>query len=79
MRKLGAKSIEAGVGCGVGFGHGFGVGMSRYYYSDLYMSSTKIVKLKGHSPGDVFIEQSVIGQTLFFKGREMIQGENMTL
>lgn len=39
----------------------------------------KIVKLKGHSPGDVFIEQSVIGQTLFFKGREMIQGENMTL
>ncbi|GLT65678.1 hypothetical protein SLA2020_380920 [Shorea laevis] len=60
LRKLGAKNIEAGVGCGVGFGHGFGVGMSRYTlkernqcycYSDLYMSSTKIVKLKGHSQG----------------------------
>lgn len=28
MRKLGAKNIEAGVGCGVGFGHGFGVGLA---------------------------------------------------
>ncbi|KAI4327177.1 hypothetical protein L6164_019669 [Bauhinia variegata] len=27
LRKLGAKNIEAGVGCGVGFGHGFGVGL----------------------------------------------------
>ena len=26
LRKLGAKNIEAGIGCGVGFGHGFGVG-----------------------------------------------------
>ncbi|XP_027083297.1 uncharacterized protein [Coffea arabica] len=25
LRKLGAKNIEAGIGCGVGFGHGFGV------------------------------------------------------
>ncbi|CAL0314325.1 unnamed protein product [Lupinus luteus] len=28
LRKLGAKNIEAGVGCGVGFGHGFGVGLA---------------------------------------------------
>ncbi|KAH9316205.1 hypothetical protein KI387_024832, partial [Taxus chinensis] len=28
MRKLGLKSIEAGVGCGVGFGHGFGAGVA---------------------------------------------------
>ncbi|CAM8877718.1 hypothetical protein QQ045_020177 [Rhodiola kirilowii] len=28
LRKLGAKSIEAGIGCGVGFGHGFGVGLA---------------------------------------------------
>lgn len=27
---MGAKNIEAGIGCGVGFGHGFGVGMSSY-------------------------------------------------
>ncbi|XP_039060382.1 uncharacterized protein LOC120204358 isoform X2 [Hibiscus syriacus] len=26
--KLGAKSIQAGVGCGVGLGHGFGVGLA---------------------------------------------------
>ncbi|XP_057978772.1 uncharacterized protein LOC131165098 [Malania oleifera] len=28
LRKLGAKSIEAGIGCGLGFGHGFGVGIA---------------------------------------------------
>ncbi|KAF8412458.1 hypothetical protein HHK36_000422 [Tetracentron sinense] len=28
LRKLGAKNIEAGIGCGVGFGHGFGVGLA---------------------------------------------------
>lgn len=28
---VGAKNIEAGVGCGVGFGHGFGVGMHVQY------------------------------------------------
>ncbi|XP_052171222.1 uncharacterized protein LOC127787292 isoform X2 [Diospyros lotus] len=28
LRKLGAKNIEAGVGCGVGIGHGFGVGLA---------------------------------------------------
>jgi hypothetical protein len=28
LRKLGARNIQAGVGCGVGFGHGFGVGIA---------------------------------------------------
>ncbi|KAG9454455.1 hypothetical protein H6P81_007359 [Aristolochia fimbriata] len=28
LRRLGIKSIEAGIGCGVGVGHGFGVGLS---------------------------------------------------
>ncbi|KAL9275009.1 hypothetical protein AKJ16_DCAP22012 [Drosera capensis] len=28
LKKLGAKNIEAGIGCGVGFGHGFGVGLA---------------------------------------------------
>ncbi|XP_010053526.2 uncharacterized protein LOC104441956 isoform X1 [Eucalyptus grandis] len=28
LRKLGAKNVEAGIGCGVGFGHGFGVGLA---------------------------------------------------
>ncbi|KAM1787568.1 uncharacterized protein LOC126626668 [Malus sylvestris] len=28
LRKVGAKNIEAGIGCGVGIGHGFGVGLA---------------------------------------------------
>ncbi|XP_076915678.1 uncharacterized protein LOC143575115 isoform X2 [Bidens hawaiensis] len=28
LKKVGAKNIEAGIGCGVGFGHGFGVGIA---------------------------------------------------
>ncbi|XVE57580.1 hypothetical protein DITRI_Ditri04bG0101400 [Diplodiscus trichospermus] len=28
LRKLGAKTIEAGIGCGIGLGHGFGVGLA---------------------------------------------------
>lgn len=28
LRKVGAKSIQAGIGCGIGFGHGFGVGLA---------------------------------------------------
>ncbi|KAL6284910.1 hypothetical protein ACE6H2_015839 [Prunus campanulata] len=32
LRKLGAKNIEAGIGCGVGIGHGFGVDMSCYVF-----------------------------------------------
>ncbi|CAI0532929.1 unnamed protein product [Linum tenue] len=32
LRKVGAKNIEAGVGCGIGFGHGFGVGRSCSVY-----------------------------------------------
>ncbi|GER34768.1 mitochondrial escape protein 2 [Striga asiatica] len=29
LRKVGAKHIEAGIGCGVGFGHGFGVDIAK--------------------------------------------------
>ncbi|XP_074303745.1 uncharacterized protein LOC141638229 isoform X1 [Silene latifolia] len=28
LKKIGAKNIEAGIGCGVGFGHGFGIGIA---------------------------------------------------
>ncbi|XP_073049508.1 uncharacterized protein [Primulina eburnea] len=28
LRKVGAKNIQAGIGCGIGFGHGFGVGLA---------------------------------------------------
>ncbi|XP_062086641.1 uncharacterized protein LOC133792744 isoform X2 [Humulus lupulus] len=29
FKKLGAKNVQAGVGCGVGFGHGFGIAMTK--------------------------------------------------
>ncbi|XP_056689188.1 uncharacterized protein [Spinacia oleracea] len=28
LKKIGAKNIQAGIGCGVGFGHGFGAGLA---------------------------------------------------
>ncbi|XP_030502236.2 uncharacterized protein LOC115717411 isoform X1 [Cannabis sativa] len=28
FKKIGAKNVQAGVGCGVGFGHGFGIGLA---------------------------------------------------
>lgn len=28
LKMVGAKNIEAGIGCGVGFGHGFGIGLA---------------------------------------------------
>ncbi|XP_075497734.1 uncharacterized protein LOC142534968 [Primulina tabacum] len=28
LKKVGAKNIQAGIGCGIGFGHGFGVGLA---------------------------------------------------
>lgn len=75
MRKLGAKNIEAGVGCGVGFGHGFGVGMScytlmgenlLYIISVIYMGSTEIIKPKEQSTG-----------CFHCKGRYTIHGANV--
>lgn len=56
LRKLGAKNIEAGVGCGVGFGHGFGVGLAvkpgvlHQIQSCLVQSMTKMMLKFGISP-----------------------------
>ncbi|PSR93472.1 Cytospin-B like [Actinidia chinensis var. chinensis] len=56
LRKLGAKNIEAGIGCGVGFGHGFGVGLAvkpgvlRQIQSSLIQAATKMMMKFGISP-----------------------------
>ncbi|XP_040987219.1 uncharacterized protein LOC121235065 isoform X1 [Juglans microcarpa x Juglans regia] len=56
LRKLGAKNIEAGVGCGVGFGHGFGVGLAvkpgvlNQMQSYLVQAMTKMVLKFGIAP-----------------------------
>uniref|UniRef100_A0A5B7B4P3 Uncharacterized protein n=1 Tax=Davidia involucrata TaxID=16924 RepID=A0A5B7B4P3_DAVIN len=56
LRKLGAKNIEAGIGCGVGFGHGFGVGLAvkpgvvHQIQSSLVQAMTKMMKKFGMDP-----------------------------
>lgn len=37
LRRLGVKSVEAGIGCGVGIGHGFGIGrVSIWIYAKVF-------------------------------------------
>lgn len=56
LRKLGAKNIEAGIGCGVGFGHGFGVGLAvkpgvlNQIQSCLVVTMTKMMMKFGVTP-----------------------------
>lgn len=56
LRRLGAKNIEAGIGCGVGFGHGFGVGLAvkpgvlHQIQSCLVQGMTKVMLKFGISP-----------------------------
>ncbi|PSR93482.1 Cytospin-B like [Actinidia chinensis var. chinensis] len=56
LRKLGAKNIEAGIGCGVGFGHGFGVGLAvkpgvlHQIQSSLIQAATKMMMKFGIVP-----------------------------
>lgn len=56
LTKLGAKNIEAGIGCGVGFGHGFGVGLAvkpgvvNQIQSSLVQAVTKMMMKFGIAP-----------------------------
>ncbi|KAK9275217.1 hypothetical protein L1049_022479 [Liquidambar formosana] len=56
LKKLGAKNIEAGIGCGVGFGHGFGVGLAlkpgvvHQVQSCLVQAMTKMMMKFGIAP-----------------------------
>ncbi|KAL8488591.1 hypothetical protein ACS0TY_024296 [Phlomoides rotata] len=47
LQKVGAKNIQAGIGCGVGFGHGFGVGLA-VKPSFLHQIQSKILELATH-------------------------------
>ncbi|EOY24214.1 Dynamin-like 120 kDa protein, putative isoform 1 [Theobroma cacao] len=64
LRKLGAKNIEAGIGCGVGLGHGFGVGLAvkpgvvRQIQCCVIEAMTKLMMKFGMAPKLPFSEGS---------------------
>ncbi|CAI9775585.1 unnamed protein product [Fraxinus pennsylvanica] len=69
LRKVGAKKLEAGIGCGVGFGHGVGVGLAvkpgvvhRMQLSLLQAVTHVMIKL-GMSPG-LFVDQGILPASL---------------
>lgn len=56
LKMVGAKNIEAGIGCGVGFGHGFGVGVAikpgviHQIQTSLVQTATKLMMRFGVTP-----------------------------
>ncbi|XP_059299192.1 uncharacterized protein LOC132051933 isoform X3 [Lycium ferocissimum] len=70
LRKVGAKNIEAGVGCGVGFGHGFGVGLAVKRgvldQIQLYLTQamTKLMMKSGMSTTGLSIGQGILPASL---------------
>ncbi|XAR70524.1 hypothetical protein NMG60_11027400 [Bertholletia excelsa] len=69
LRKIGAKNIEAGIGCGVGFGHGFGVGLAvkpgvvHQIQSSVIQAMTKMMMKFGLSP-KLSLDQGLIPSSL---------------
>lgn len=69
LRKLGAKNIEAGIGCGVGFGHGFGVGLAvkpgvvKQIQSSLVQALTMMMLKFGIAP-NLSLDQGLIPASL---------------
>ncbi|XP_060213678.1 uncharacterized protein LOC132640885 isoform X2 [Lycium barbarum] len=70
LRKVGAKNIEAGIGCGVGFGHGFGVGLAVKRgvldQIQLYLTQamTKLMMKSGMSTTGLSIGQGILPASL---------------
>lgn len=69
LRKVGAKNLEAGIGCGVGFGHGFGVGLAvkpgvvHQMQSSLLQAVTHVMMKLGISPS-LFVDQGILPASL---------------
>ncbi|KAI4372422.1 hypothetical protein MLD38_010656 [Melastoma candidum] len=83
LKRVGAKNIEAGIGCGVGFGHGFGVGLAlkpgviHQIQSGLIQVGTKLMMKFGMSP-DLTLGQSPFSSSLQSGMNMMNQTSNMT-
>lgn len=77
LRKVGAKNIEAGIGCGIGFGHGFGVGLAvkprvvHQIQSHLFQAVTHVMEKLGIA-STLPINQGVIPAS-FQTGTRMIK------
>lgn len=69
LKKIGAKNIEAGVGCGIGFGHGFGVGLSvkpraiHQIQSSLIQAFSNVIMRLGIKPS-LSLGQSILPPSL---------------
>ncbi|XP_023554183.1 uncharacterized protein LOC111811523 [Cucurbita pepo subsp. pepo] len=69
LRKLGAKNIQAGIGCGVGFGHGFGVGLAikpsflHQAQSSVTQAMEKVMTKFGNNPS-LLISQDAVPASL---------------
>lgn len=59
LQKVGAKNIQAGIGCGVGFGHGFGVGLA-VKPSFLHQIQSQCLKLATHVVKKLGIDSSTL-------------------
>ncbi|KAI3787649.1 hypothetical protein L1987_42261 [Smallanthus sonchifolius] len=70
LKKVGARNIEAGIGCGVGFGHGFGVGIAikpgvmHQIQTSLLQTATKLMMRFGMTPTLSSVAGGVLPQSL---------------
>ncbi|KAI3727435.1 hypothetical protein L6452_16048 [Arctium lappa] len=71
LKMVGAKNIEAGIGCGVGFGHGFGVGLAikpgvvHQIQTSLIQTATKLMMRFGVGvPPNLFSQSLQSGNTI---------------
>ncbi|KAK6117471.1 hypothetical protein DH2020_048798 [Rehmannia glutinosa] len=71
LKRVGAKNIEAGVGCGVGFGHGFGVGLAvktsvlhQIQSNFLQLAAGLMVKLGIDSSSSSSVNQGIVPASL---------------
>ncbi|PWA76862.1 hypothetical protein CTI12_AA228740 [Artemisia annua] len=70
LKMVGAKNIEAGIGCGVGFGHGFGVGLAikpgviNQIQTCLITTATKLMTRFGVTPNLSTVAGGMLPQSL---------------
>ncbi|XP_071691043.1 uncharacterized protein [Rutidosis leptorrhynchoides] len=70
LKMVGAKNVEAGIGCGVGFGHGFGVGIAlkpgvmHQIQTSLIQTATKLMMRFGVTPSLPSVAGDILPKSL---------------
>ncbi|XP_057810071.1 uncharacterized protein LOC131024564 isoform X2 [Salvia miltiorrhiza] len=79
LKKVGAKNIEAGIGCGVGFGHGFGVGLAvkpsvlHQIQSQFLQVATLVMERLGiDSSSTLSVNQGMVSPPSLQSGKSMV-------